>query len=127
MTQHLATVHSGAGHKCPECDQTLSSKQKLNQHIKSIHVKTKTVKKKKKPQAVRKDVGTIKRSSAVKLAGLAGQIPLTLETKVINGEKLDIENILEIPYISDTESILSDRSKRSDHSDAGSQRQLLAI
>lgn len=77
------------------CGRQLSSKQKLNQHIEAIHVKSKAVNegtaKMKRSRVTRKDKGVPKKSTAAKLLNLIA--PSEIEAAIIAGEGERIEFI----------------------------------
>ncbi|GLV35536.1 uncharacterized protein CBL_01315 [Carabus blaptoides fortunei] len=89
--------------ECPYeyCERLYYYKRNLRQHIKSFHMKIKPKNpRKRKPlppkekrtvRARRKDAGTTKKSSALKLTGL--NVPYEAEKSIIAGDEIEAENI----------------------------------
>lgn len=84
LDHHVRTSHLGKKYHCDICDMKLSSKQKIVEHIKKIHL----VKKKKKKtlgkseRRRRRDAGTSKKSMLTQLAGL--DLPNDIEKELLN-------------------------------------------
>jgi len=66
MLQHVKSYHHGNRFQCSvsDCGQKLSSKQKLKEHLLSVHGTTEKPKCKKRKPRTRKDKGTIKKPMA---------------------------------------------------------------
>lgn len=82
LDHHVRSNHLGKKYRCDICDLDLSSKQKIAQHIKKIHILKQRKTPSKAKQRKRRDAGSVKKSMLAKLTGL--DLPQVIEKDLLN-------------------------------------------
>ena len=86
LDQHIRVHHLEHKYECDICKLKISSKAKLKNHIQNLHVLVKRIKRTRKSQRKRKDVGLPKRSMVSKLTGVI--LPPQVEKIILERENV---------------------------------------
>ncbi|KAL7302557.1 hypothetical protein TKK_0005193 [Trichogramma kaykai] len=108
LTSHIRVKHEGEAFTCDICGRKLKSKLGIKNHIMNIHMKEPKSKKKRKPQAPRKDIGQPAQSMLTKLIGI--KLSVTAEKQLMLRDPVALQRDLQDENLSfsEEEKVVSD-------------------